>query len=161
MARRFGRTFGYPFGERGTTDPMDGRPLWPMPVIYRIWANRRSRDWARWRLTWECEPEFRGAYTLGWDVALAMEAASANGQECVLLALDWRKAYDGIDLSTLGDTLVIAKVPNWARLPLMYMYNRDRRLSVGTVIGNIWKPTCGVMAGCGIAVFALAVCTRP
>ena len=90
-----------------------------------------------------------------------MEAASANGQECGLLALDWRKAYDGIDLSTLGDTLEIAKVPNWTRLPLMDVYNRDRRLRVGTVIDSTWKPTCGVMAGCGIAVFALAVCTRP
>ena len=90
-----------------------------------------------------------------------MEAAEANGDEFGLLALDWRKAYDGIDLQTLGDTLERAKVPNWARLPLMEMYRRNRRIRVGTVICEEWEPTCGVMASCGIAVFALAICTRP
>ena len=94
---------------------------------------------------------------MAWDVALAMEAAAANGEECGLLALDWRKAYGGIDLGALCDTLCDTKVPNWARLPLMDMYQRDRRLRVGTVIGDTWKPTCRVTAGCGIAVFALAV----
>ena len=54
-----------------------------------------------------------------------MEAAAANGQECGLLALDWRKAFNDIDIATLGDTLDIAKVPNWARLPLMDMYKRE------------------------------------
>ena len=61
----------------------------------------------------------------------------------------------------IGDTLETATVPDWARLPLMDIYKRDRRLRVGTVIGEAWRPTCGVMAGCGIAVSALAVCTRP
>ena len=86
----------------GTTDPMDRRPIWLMPVLYRVWTSRRSRDWAKWRLGWEGETEFRGADTLAWDVALAMEAAEANGDEFGLLALDWREAYDGIDLQTLG-----------------------------------------------------------
>ena len=140
---------------------MDRRPIWHMPMIYRVWASRRSRDWAKWRLTWEGETDFRGADTLAWDVALAMEAAETNGDEFGLLALDWRKAYDGIDLQTLGHTLERAKVPDWARKPLMYMYCRNRRKRVGTVIGEEWEPSCGVMAGCGIAVFALAVCTRP
>ena len=86
----------------GTTDPMDRRPIWLMPMLYRVWASRRSRDWAQWRLGWEGETEFRGADTRAWDVALAMEAAAANGDEFGLLALDWRKAYDGIGLRTLG-----------------------------------------------------------
>ena len=43
----------------------------------------------------------------------------------------------------------------------MDMYKRDRWIRVGNVIGEEWTPTCGVMARCGIAVFALAVCTRP
>ena len=118
----------------GTTDPMDRRPIWLMAMLYRVWASRRSRDWAQWRLGWEGGTEFRGADTLAWDVSLSMEAAAANGDEFGLLALGWRKAYDGIDLQTLRDTLERAKVPNWARLPLMDMYKRDRRIRVGTVI---------------------------
>ena len=84
---------------------MDRRPIWLMPMLYRVWASRGSRDWAQWRLGWEGETEFREADTLAWDVALAMEAAAANGDEFGILALDWRKAYDGIDLQTLGGTL--------------------------------------------------------
>ena len=37
----------------GTTDPMYRRPIWLMPMIYSVWASRRSRDWAAWRLKWK------------------------------------------------------------------------------------------------------------
>ena len=88
-----GEPLGILLERGGTTDPMDGRPIWLMPMIYRVWASRRSRDWAKLRLEWGGETEFRGADTLAWDVALAMEAAEANGDEFGLLALDWRTAY--------------------------------------------------------------------
>ena len=84
---------------------MDRRPIWLMPMIYRVWAIRRSRDWAKWGSRWEGEAGFRGADTLAWDVALAMGAAAANGEECGLLAFDWRNAYDGIELGTSAATL--------------------------------------------------------
>ena len=49
----------------------------------------------------------------------------------------------------------------WASGPLLDMYANRRRLRVGRVIGPEWKPTGGIPAGCPIAVFALAVCTKP
>ena len=107
MARRPGRAVRDLIGQRG--DPMDRRPIWLMLMIYRVWASRRSRDWAAWRFRWEGETGLRGADPFGWDVALAMEAAAANGEECGLLALVWRRAHNGIDLRTLEDTLDIAK----------------------------------------------------
>ena len=76
---------------------MDRRPIWLMPMLYRGWASIRLRGWAKWRLGWEGEAEFREADTLAWDVALAMEAAETNGDEFGLLSLDWHKAYDGIE----------------------------------------------------------------
>ena len=40
-------------------------------------------------------------------------------------------------MHTIGGTLEIAKVPIWARLPLMDMYQRDRCLRVGTDRGSM------------------------
>ena len=94
-------------------------------------------------------------------MARAAEAASANESAFGIVALDWKKAYDGVALDILGDTLGRTGIPPWAPNPLMDMYTRHRRIRVGTLVGNEWQPTCGIMAGCAVAVFVLAVCTKP
>lgn len=66
-----------------------------MPMLYRVWATRRARDWAHWRLCWEREGDFKGANALAWDVALAADAASSQGLTFGIKALDW-KTYDGV-----------------------------------------------------------------
>ena len=75
----------------GSDEPLDRRPIWLMPMIYRIWATRRARDWAYWRICWEREGEFQGADALAWDVALASEAANSQGLTFGIVALDWKK----------------------------------------------------------------------
>ena len=92
---------------------------------------------------------------------MRQEAALGRGDAFAMVALDWKKAYDGITLDVLGQTLQAAGVPTWASGPLLGMYASKRRLRVGRVIGPEWKPTSGIPAGCPIAVFALAVCTKP
>ena len=78
-----------------------------------------------------------------------------------MVALGWQKAYDGSTLEILAQTLQTAGVPAWASGPLLDTYANRRRLRVGWVIGPRWKPTGGIPAGCPIADFALAVCTKP
>ena len=132
-----------------------------MPMIYRLWAARRARLWAAWRLLWPGETPFEGADSLAWEASLHMEAAAARGVYFAMVALDWKKAYDGISLEILSRILSEAGVPWWARGPMLHMYQAERRLRVGRAIGEPWAPSCGIPAGCPIAVFALAVCTRP
>ena len=145
----------------GTDDPLDRRPIWLMPMIYRVWATRRASSWARWRLSWPGEKHFAGADALAWEVALEIEAAAAEDTTFGILALDWKKAYDGVSLDTLALCLTKAGVPDLARLPLLGMYSAPRRLRVSNVLGDTWEPTCGIPAGCSIAVLALEVCTHP
>ena len=48
----------------GTEDPMDRRPIWLMPMIYRMWASHRAGAWSTWRLQWPGETPFEGADSL-------------------------------------------------------------------------------------------------
>ena len=144
----------------GTEDPMDRRPIWLMPMTYRMWAGHRAGIWSAWRLQWHGETPFEGADSLAWETSLHQEAALGRGDAFAMVALDWKKAYDGITLDILGQTLQAAGVPTWASGPLLGMYASKRRLRVGRVIGPEWKPTSGIPAGCPTAVFALAVCTH-
>ena len=72
-----------------------------MPMVYRIWATRRARDWAHWRLNWERETDFKGADDLAWDVALAAEAANSQGLTFGIIALIWKNTYDRVPLDIL------------------------------------------------------------
>ena len=36
----------------GNGGPMDRRPIWLLPMIYRIWATGRAHLFARWRSQW-------------------------------------------------------------------------------------------------------------
>ena len=74
---------------------MDRRPIWLKPMIYIVWATRRARDWAYWRLDWERETEFEGADAVAWDVALAAKAANSQGLTFGIVAFDWQKHTTG------------------------------------------------------------------
>ena len=54
----------------GTGDPMDRRPTWLMPMVYRMWAGHRASLWATWRLQWPGETLFEGADSLAWETSL-------------------------------------------------------------------------------------------
>ncbi|CAK0862848.1 unnamed protein product [Prorocentrum cordatum] len=85
----------------GGADPMDRRPIWLLPILYRLWAAGRARLFARRRLRWAGEEVQRGAEELAWELALELEAAEALSETIAGAALDWRKAYDHIDLAAL------------------------------------------------------------
>ena len=63
----------------GTEDPMDRRPIWLMPMVYRMWASHRASTWAAWRLQWPGETPFEGADSLAWETSLHQEAALGRG----------------------------------------------------------------------------------
>ncbi|CAK0848334.1 unnamed protein product [Prorocentrum cordatum] len=78
----------------GGEGPLERRPIWLLPILYRIWAAGRARAFAQWRCSWEGDEWRRGAEELAWELAFELEAAEALSQDIVGAALDWRKAYD-------------------------------------------------------------------
>jgi ribonuclease HI len=148
-------------GATNSGDPMDRRPIWWLPMLYRVWAAGRARLFARWRLSWPDGDGSLGAEELAWELALDLEAAEANGEDICGAALEWRKAFDNVPLSTLDSLLRRARLPNWVRRPIIAAYTAPRRLRVEGAIGRSWTPSSGILPGCALAVFVLSVLTRP
>ena len=145
----------------GTHGPLDRRPVWLLPILYRLWAAGRARLLARWRLSWAGDEVRRGAEELVWELALELEAAEALGESVAGAALDWGKAYDHVDLHSLPGLLARAGVPQWIVQPAMGAYKAKRRVRVGCAIGGAWDPSSGMLPGCALAVFFLSVLTLP
>ncbi len=145
----------------GDGGPMDRRPIWLLPMLYRVWAAGRAQLFARWRSSWQGADGGIGAEELAWDLALDLEAAEANSEDIVGAALDWRKAFDHVSLRLLRIVLQRAGVPPWLLEPLMATYSAPRRLRVDGALGEKWTPTSGILPGCALAVFALSVLIRP
>ena len=92
---------------------------------------------------------------------MELEAADALSEEVAGAALDWRKAYDQVDLQTLPALLMRAGVPDRISKPALAAYSARRRIRVGKAIGRPWRPSRGLLPGCPLAVFFLAVLTWP
>ena len=145
----------------GDGGPLDRRPIWLLPMLYRVWAAGRAQLFARWRSSWGDGDGSDGAEELAWDLALELEAAEANEETICGSALDWRKAFDHVSLGLLRKMLTRAGVPNWIREPMLAAYSSPRRLRVDSALGQPWTPTSGILPGCALAVFALSVLVRP
>ena len=92
---------------------------------------------------------------------MELEAAEAREESIAGDALDWRKAYDHVDLVSAQAMLARAGVPPWLVLPAFSAYAARRRLRVGQALGEPWQPTRGLLPGCALAVFFLSVLTLP
>ena len=142
-------------------DPMDRRPIWLLPMLYRLWAAGRAQLFARWRASWPGGDGRFGAEELAWQLALDLEAAEAMGEDVCGAALDWRKAFDSVPLASLRPVLQRAGVPGWLLEPLLATYHAPRRLRVEGALGDCWRPTSGILPGCALAVFVLSTALRP
>eukprot|EP00974_Lingulodinium_polyedra_P104148 10079799-Lingulodinium_polyedra.AAC.1 len=49
-------------------DPMQRRPIWLLPIVYRAWAAGRARDFPDWIASWD-GGAVRGAEELAWELA--------------------------------------------------------------------------------------------
>ena len=98
-------------GNSNEADPMERRPIWLLPMLYRLWAAGRAQLFAKWRASWPGGDGGFGAEELAWQLALELEAAEAAGEDVCGAALDWRKAFDNVPLSSLRPLLSRAGVP--------------------------------------------------
>eukprot|EP00974_Lingulodinium_polyedra_P122171 11181795-Lingulodinium_polyedra.AAC.1 len=49
-------------------DPTQRRPIWLLPMAYRVWAAGRARDVSAWITSWG-GGALRGAEELAWELA--------------------------------------------------------------------------------------------
>jgi hypothetical protein len=145
----------------GDGGPMDRRPIWLLPMLYRVWAAGRAKLFAQWRASWGNGDGGAGSEELAWDLALELEAAEATGESICGGALDWRKAFDHVSLQLLERALARARVPAWLSGPLLAAYKAPRRVRVDGALGQPWVPTSGILPGCSLAVFVLSFLVRP
>ena len=119
---------------------MDRRPIWLLPILYRVWAAGRAQLIARWRASWAGEEVGYGAEELAWNLAMELEAAEALEEGIAGGALDWHKAYDHVDLVSARAILTRAGVPPWLLRPAFSAYTARRRLRVGQALGGPGSP---------------------
>ena len=141
-------------------DPTERRPIWLLPMAYRVWAAGRAKAFAAWCASWDGVAD-QSAEQLAWELALELEVAEATGEELAGAALDWSKAFDRVPLCHAEALLRRAGVPQWLLRPMMGAYCAPRRLRVAGALGGEWLPSSGILPGCSLAVFVLKVLIRP
>ena len=87
-----GEPFGVLLEKGGTAKEADKRPIWILPMAYRVWASARAKELAKWRMQWPGKQALEGADLAAWRTALILEAARNDNQEYGLVAFDWQKA---------------------------------------------------------------------
>jgi hypothetical protein len=145
-----------PGGDPG--DPLNRRQLNMLSVVYRLWARLRRLEVASWRKSWDpaVAAARLGASGQAWELAWAHAVARAKGMELGGLAVDFRKAYDSVRLGLVRRALAAAGWPAAVLGPLVAAYEAPRRLRAAGAMGPMWTPTCGIPAGCPLAVDVLA-----
>ncbi len=128
---------------------------------YRVWAAGRSLSLAKWYASWACPRGWLGAEDQAWHLALELEAAQAEGTTVACAALDWSKAYDSISLALLERALSLSPIEPALWRPALQVYSAPRRLRVRQAVGEFWAPSSGLLPGCALAGFFLAVLTHP
>ena len=137
------------------------RPIWLLPMAYRLWAAGRAKDFAAWQQQWPGARAAKGAEQAAWELAVAAAAAHAEGSTLGGIAVDWAKAYDRVALTHIEQAFGLVGMPEWIALPLLGAYTAPRRLRISGVLGPEWEPTSGLLPGCAIAVFILGLLTHP
>eukprot|EP00974_Lingulodinium_polyedra_P125963 11196458-Lingulodinium_polyedra.AAC.1 len=59
---------------------MDRRPIWLLPMLYRVWSAGRARDMAGWVAAWGGGSPDRSAAELAGERAVELESAEAAGE---------------------------------------------------------------------------------
>ena len=137
------------------------RPIWLLPMGYRLWASGRASLFAEWREGWPGATGIRSAEEQAWHLSLTAGAAQRQGRPLGGFAVDWSKAYDRIALNQVEFALCAAGIPAVLALPILQTYQAERRLRINGVLGPEWQPTRGILPGCALACFVLCLVTYP
>ena len=148
---------------KGTaTSPEDMRPVVLLPVVYRIWAAARQsqvREWVHGPGDDAAEIPGQSAPDAAWELAFEVEVTELMGQEvddtvCGVF-LDCSKCYERVPLAELDIRARALQFPDPLLVLALSMYSAPRHVRVGDAVSDPVVASCGIMAGCGLAVALL------
>ena len=139
------------------------RPIVLLPLVYRIWAAARRpevRAWVAGAGADGAEVPGRGADEAAWGLALEAECleqeeAEVEAEALCGVFLDCSKCYERVPLRQLDVRAAEALFPDRLLVLALSMYSGRRHVRVGPAVAEEVQGSCGLMAGCGLAVALL------
>ena len=140
--------------------PLDTRPITVASAVYRLWAGLRLKDLLPWQELWihPGAAAFRPKFSTeqpATTVALAIEAAFAQGLPLLGVSLDYVKCFDSIPQGILYYIVETQGMDRGVLRALRGMYaNTAIRFRVGLPagLGKAFHPTNGIFQGCPLSV---------
>ncbi|KAJ9437310.1 hypothetical protein DIPPA_34243 [Diplonema papillatum] len=145
-----------------TGDPMSQRPISITPVLYRLWAAIRAREALEWMDKvvpsglHGCRKK-HGTDDLVWHLAALIGEAHVTGEPLYGLALDSKKC-DSVPIEVafrLAEELGFH--PTVLQTLRAAYSGMQRHFRIGTVLGEGFVPTNGIMQGCPLSVVLIKV----
>ena len=138
------------------------RPIVLLPLVYRIWAAARRpevRAWVAGGGADGAEIPGRGADEAAWGLAseaecLELEVGKEDKVLCVVF-LDCSKCYERAPLRQLDVRATEALFPDKLLAFALDVYSGRRHVRVGPAVAQAARGSCGLMAGCGLAIALL------
>ncbi len=148
----------------GGEGPLGFRPVCLLSQIYRVWAKVRLPEVRRWLQINQVRTsavELKGAEELALHLAMLQAEGRLYGEELVVLATDFAKAYDTISLGAIKEVMVAAAMPKWIAGPVLAAYHQERIVRCGMAVGQWHKPVRGLVPGCPLATYLMALLVFP
>ena len=133
-----------------------------LPLVYRIWAatwRPEVRAWVAGDGADGAEIPGRGADEAAWGLALEAECTGQEAEEedevlCGVF-LHCTECYERAPLRQLDVRASEALFPDRLLVLALSMYSGRRHVRVGPAVAQEVWGSCGLMAGCGLAVALL------
>ncbi len=148
----------------GARSPGDLRPISLLPVFYRIWSAARQEDLRAWAVGpggGTFERFGRGALDAAWHLAADGQLEALEDSATAAVLADCSKAYDHVPLDALGVVALSRGFPERLLWPALAIYRATRWIRVEGAVAHVGRASCGVVAGCGMAVALLRAFLEP
>jgi hypothetical protein len=110
--------------QASTNNPLDARPVVPLPLLYRLWAYRRGRETSHWSKANGAEGLPEGSWSAeayGTLLAAELERATFMDEPLMAVCVDSSKTYDSVRMDMLEHLLSCSGLPAEVWRPMLNM----------------------------------------
>eukprot|EP00974_Lingulodinium_polyedra_P001979 186890-Lingulodinium_polyedra.AAC.1 len=139
-----------PKGSGDAADPLERRPIWLLPMAYRVWAAGRARDMVPRVSTWGAGSPKGSAAELAWELAVELEAAQNAGdavRRCVGLEQGFRPYPAGVGRSCAPPGRRAGLARGAVRVRVRRGSAPPHRGRSGAGVGPVLRHSAGLRAG--------------
>ena len=153
----------------GDSTPLGQRPLFVLPVVYRIWAAARMSQLEGWFKSWVPDSVFsagggRGSVEAWYTSALDIEEvlSGATDSHVHLFVADVVKSFDTVDRGILDRVLSSLGLPGWFRHAYFEYHAHVRlRFKLASGLGQPWTRDGGIPQGCPLSMMFIVALYLP